>query len=258
MELWSTPHLVDIDRQIRWEMQGVERGAERVRKQMDEQKVGDGAVGLKLIQRIAPRLIAAIELAQDEAAAGLTSGKRGRPSPWWYLIGLLPADKLAVIILKSVFGKKPRDFTFNLALSTVAAEINRHVHTQLDFDVWREAEGEKADYENQYLHLLRRVPAVDEKRFRKFSERLDRTRLERWDHADGIAFGVKLIQLLVDAVPAWFTAQTRRLKGGRMETQLVLSQEAIDTMADVAERNELSRPMLLPTIIPPADWKVAP
>lgn len=259
--LWTVPHLVDIDRQIRWEMQGVERGAERVRKQMEDQKLGDSEVGLALAQRVAPRLIEAIEAAQDIAVAGTTSGKRGRPQGWWYLIGLLSSDKLAVITLKSVFGHKPRDFTFHHSLTGLAAGINRHIHTQLDYDIWKEAEGEKSDFENKFLHLMRRLKnkeaRIDEKRFRKFSEKIERTRLERWETSEGIQFGVKLVQLLVESVPEWFSIAIKRLKGGRMETQLVFSQEAIETIADVSERNELSRPMLLPTIIPPADWKVS-
>src|SRR5437016_4783545 len=103
-------------------MSGVERGAQRAREAMDTQSLGDGDVGLKLMRHVAPQLIKAIEAAQAEAQEGLANAGRGRPVHWWWLILSLPADKLAVVTLKAVFNEKPREFTFHMPVSSVAAK----------------------------------------------------------------------------------------------------------------------------------------
>jgi hypothetical protein len=254
---WHTPPIAEIEEQIRWEMSGVERGAKRVRDQMAEQKVGEGEVGLKLMRRVAPSLIERITAAQEEAKAGLASTKRGRPPQWWWLILSLPADQLAVITLKMVLNEKPRDFTFHMPVVNIAANISRATWTQVDYERWKEAEGEKDPEDNEFLHYLRRVKQVDEKSFKKFSERIQRQKLEKWDHPTGLNFGVKMVDLLTEAAPDWFSVETNRLRGGRMEAQLIMSEEAKESIADITEQSELNRPMLLPMITPPADWRVA-
>jgi hypothetical protein len=253
----TEPHIADIEGQIRWEMSGVERGVQRARAQMAEQKVGDSEVGMKLMRRVVPPLIASIKAAQAEASEGVANPKRGRPQLWWWLILLLPADQLAVITLKAALTEKPRDFTLAMAVTKVANAISALAWTQVDYELWREAQGEKDPLDNEFLHYLRRVKQPDAKSFKKFSERIQRQKIERWDHEAGIQFGVKLISLLVEAAPDWFEIKVGRLKGGRTENQLVMREAAKEAILDLTEQTELSRPMLLPMIVPPADWRIA-
>lgn len=257
MNLWNEPHIADIEGQIRWEMSGVERGVQRAREQMAEQNVGDSDVGVKLMRRVVPPLIEKIEEAQAEASAAIAAVKRGPPHLWWWLIPMLPADQLAVITLKAALSEKPRDFTLAMSVTSVACRINSAVWTQLDYETWREEQGEKDPEDNQFLHYLRRVKQPDVKTFKKFSERIQWQKIEKWDAETGIVFGVKLIALLCKAAPDWFETKVGRLKGGKSEAQLVLMDAVKETIFDLTEQTELSRPMLLPMITPPADWRIA-
>lgn len=256
MNLWTEPHIADIEKQIRWEMSGVERGVDRVRSQMQDQGVGDSEVGMKIMRRVVPPLIALITEAQAEASEAID--KRGRPLLWWWLILTLPADQLAVITLKATLTEKPRDFTLAMSVSKVASVISRITWTQVDYARWKEAQGEKAPEDNQYQHYLRRTKVPDAKSFKRFSERIQRVRLEKWDHDAGVVFGAKLIALLAEAAPDWFEISTTRLRGSILtEKQLVMTDAARDAILDLTEQSELSRPMLLPMITPPADWRIA-
>jgi hypothetical protein len=210
------------------------------------------------MRHVAPRLIKAIEAAQAEAQEGLANAGRGRPVHWWWLILSLPADKLAVVTLKAVFNEKPREFTFHMPVSNVAAKISRMCWDQLDYETWKEQQADVPPAENEFLLFLRTNKTVDAKSFKRFSDRIQRQRIEKWDHKAGLIFGCKLVDLLAASVPEWFEVKTNRLRGGRMELQLMLSEEAKNTLADIAEQCELSRPMLLPMTCPPAEWRYCP
>jgi hypothetical protein len=261
----TEPHIADIEKQIRWEMHAIERGAERIREAMAEAKhLGDTDVGMKLITKVAPKLIGKIREAQAEATLGINSGKRGAPQQWWWLILTIDAEQLAVIVLKSLFTQSPREFTFNLSVTSVANAISKHSHTQIDYEEWKATEREKAreaakagddDHVDQHMRFLRSTKQLDQKAFAKFSARIQRVRKEKWPLEAGIQFGTKMIHLLCEAVPDWFSVENNRLKGGQFEKAIVFSQLAKETMSDLMERNEVSRPMLLPMICPPAPWR---
>jgi hypothetical protein len=263
----TEPHIADIEKQIRWEMHGVERGAERVREAMAEAKhLGDTDVGMKLIAKVAPKLIGKIREAQTEATLGVNSGKRGAPQQWWWLILTIDAEQLAVIVLKSLFTQSPREFTFNLSVTSVANAISKHSHTQIDYEEWKATEKEKAreaakagdeDHVDQHMRFLRSTKQLDHRAWAKFTARIQRVRKEKWPIDAGVQFGAKMVDLLCEAVPDWFSVQDNRLKGGQHEKAIVFSDEAKLTMADLMERNEVSRPMLLPMICPPAPWRRA-
>lgn len=263
----TEPHITEIEDQIRWEVASVNRGAERVREQMEKQKqFGNTEVGMRLISHVAPKLIEKIEEAQAEATAGLTSGKRGAPAFWWWLMVVLEADKLAVITLKSLLAQSPRDFTFNISVTGASATISRNAQTQIDYEDWAASEKEKTkaakergdtDHVDQHTRFLFSTKQIDAKAFSKFSARIKRQRAEKWPREAGIAFGSKLLMLLCEAMPDWFSIEEHRLKGGRWEKQVVLSDKAKEVIWDVTQRNELSRPMLLPMICPPAAWRKA-
>lgn len=262
----TEPHIADIEAQIRWEMEGVRRGVEIVREAADKAAFGDTQTGMHLISYAAPRLIEQIKLAQAEATAGLTSGKRGAPVYWWWMVVLLEAEKLAVITLKAVLSQKSRDFTFNVPVTGAAGAIARQVQVQIDYEEWQADEKAKAkdakargdyDHVDQHARFLFSTKQIDAKAFAKFSARIKRERREKWTNEVCIAYGTKLIQLLCAAVPDWFTLEEHRLKGGRQEKQLCFSEACKEVIWDITQRNELSRPLLLPMTCPPAPWRKA-
>lgn len=250
---WHTPGLTEIEAQKHWEVEGTERGVRRARAELDGQKVADSALGSALAQRAVPALIELIEAAQKEAEAGLADSatrSRGKPTTWWYLILLLPADKLAVITVKKTMSFHPRDFTFNPALTGLASDINAAIRDQLDYEEWRGAD--KATVDRFFANY-----ELSPRNLKRLRERLGKKREERWDTTVGIQFGVLLLQMLAQAVPEWFRVEQARLRGGRWEYQFVFTEEAREALFKISQQCELSQPALMPMICPPADWRVA-
>jgi hypothetical protein len=249
---WHTPGLAEIEEQKHWELAGVERGVQKVRAEIEAQRVGDSQLGYALAQKAVPPLIEKIKEAQAEAERHLAeaAGNTGRRSPWWYLILMLPADKLAVITIKRVMATPPRDFTFNHALTSLAGQINMSVIDQLEYEDMRGEDKKRIDRFFQNYALTPR-------NLKRLRERLDRQRAERWSTDHGIQLGVVLLTLLTQAVPEWFSISSQRLRSGRWEYQFIISEAARDVLFRLSEQCELTQPALMPTITPPADWRIA-
>lgn len=249
-QFWHTPDLHDIERQKHWELDGVEQGVRKVRDDLNNQRVADSELGSVLQQKAVPLLIQKIKAAQKEAAAGLTSGERGRPAPWWFMVLLFKPETLAVITVKKCMSFLPRDFTFNPALTGLASDINASLRDQLDYEEWRGADKETVDrfFKNYDMNA---------RNLKRLREKMDRKREDRWDRDTGIQFGVLLLNLLSEAVPEWFQIADARLRGGRFEKQFVFTEEAKEAMFRIGQQCELSRPSLLPMIVPPSDWIAA-
>lgn len=259
----TQPSEADIERQIRFELRCVEEGAKRARQAIMEQGLGDSVVGMKLMRRVVVPLVHQIGLAQEEAMNATAFPKRGRAANWWWPVLTVDKHKLAVIILNSVFNAKPREGTTSYAISRVALAISTATYQQVDFDLWEKEQRQlkkelKDGGSKEWTDLERYLFAtkqIDQRSWKKFQERLDRTKLEKWSHETGITFGVKCLDFLVQAKPEWFQVKTNPISGGRWETQLILSDECKDTLYDMLEQHELTSPRLLPTLIPPAPWR---
>lgn len=245
----------EIERQVRWEMAGVQRGADRVREQMENQTVADSDVGQKIMRRLAPPLVERIREAQKFANETLIG--RGNHPPWCWFIVLVKAEELAVITLRAILGAKPRDFTFNPPLTSVAMAIGADTQTQIEFESWRIDQKEKDPEDNEFLQYLNyNRGVVDERSFNRFREKINLKREKKWERRHRLSFGVMLIECLIDAVPDFFSVETVRIKAGKTEKQIIFSDEAKELIGDLTEQCELSRPMMLPMICQPAEWRM--
>lgn len=256
----SDPTEAEIEKQIRFELRCVEEGARRVREALLKEGLSGSKIGLKLMRKVMKPLVEEIGRAQEEAMEKTMEGKRGRAPHWWTLINTIDRHKLGVIILNSVFNAKPRDGTSAYPVSRVALAVSNGVYQQIDFDNW-EADQKDLKKETGEITDLDRLnwstKNLDQKAWKRFREKIDRVKTEKWTHEQGINFGVKCLDFLLSAKPEWFEISTNPIQGGRWETQLVLSDECRDVMFDMIEQEELTSPRLLPTIIPPAPWRKA-
>jgi hypothetical protein len=248
---WHTPSLADIEEQKHWELDGVNRGVARVRAEIDGQKVADSALGSALSQQLVPNLVAEIQSAQKNAELALieSSLSKGRVNPLLYMLLLLPAETLAVITVKRTLSAPPREFTFNQTITT-ASDIDRTVRDQLDYEDWLHEDRQMVERFFQNYELSPR-------NLKRLRDRVGRRRQERWDKHLGIQFGTLLLELMAKSKPEWFRIEQARLRGGRWEYQLVVTETARDALFKLSEQCELSQPAHLPTIIPPADWRAA-
>lgn len=254
---WHTPHIADIEAQIRWEMEAVQRGVERAREAAKVQQVADTDVGTSVMRRLVPALAARIKAKQEEAQAAILAAQRGRPQLWWWMVQMLDAESLAVITIRTLFTATPRDLTFNRPITYVARNINRSVVLEVEYSDWKVEQQKLPKDQNLFLKFLRSTKQVDAKAFKRFSEKYQIKRDQKWDMSTGITFGVWLLNELAETAPDWFSIKTVRTRTGLSEVQFAFSEEAKERICDLTEQSELNRPLNLPMTCPPADWRLA-
>jgi len=183
------PTEADIERQIRWELHAVERGAERVRKQIEDQTIADSPMGRRLLAKLARKVVVNIRKAQMEAVDIIAEQRKGRPQTWWWLIQTLTAEQLTVLTFRSIFNTKPREAMTSLPLTSTALRISSACHQQLDFEVWQaeQKEVEKATGDSQFKEYLRTNSTINAKSFQRFSSKVQRLRLGKWSREKTVA-----------------------------------------------------------------------
>lgn len=264
--------LAVIERQRRWEMESVNRGIERYREaQAEIASAADTEPGKRMLVDILSGLIPAIEAAQEEALQAITRLERGRWANWWLPILSLDAPKLAFITAQSAINA---DVRLNGKATAVAIGIANGVKLQREFELWKENEYAKersrkeaasAGLEvpkavNLYKLMISRVKAIDARTARKWMQKANDFDRIDWDTDTKVAFGSKLLALLVEHGGGYFeiamigSGMDRRRT---TERRIKLTPIAEAYLSDINEQSELNRPWLLPMLAPPAPWKEA-
>lgn len=254
----SFPDQAAIERQIRFELRCIEEGAKKAREALMDQGLADSVVGMKLMRSVIRPLVVKVDEVQKQAADSTATPRRGRAANWWWPILTIDKHKLSVIILNSVFQSKPREGTLSYPVSRIALAISNGVYTQVDYEFWEREQKALKKETGEFTELdryLRSTKQIDNRSWKRFQERLERAKVQKWKYDTGITFGVKCIDILCQAKPEWFSVSTNPIRNGRYETQLNLTEECRQVMYDLIEQAELTSPRLLPTIIPPAPWK---
>lgn len=255
--------ITDIERQIRFELRCIEDGVRVAREALSEQGLGGSNVGSKMMKKIFKPLMEQVSAAQVEAHARLTGPNLRKPHLWWAPILTLTAEKVSVIILNTLFTANPREGSVNYRLSSLASDISRAIQTQIDYEMWvkdqrqlkKELKAEGITEFTDLERLLHSTKNVDHRAWAKFNERITRAKMDKWSKENGIAFGVKCIDLLISARPEWFSIKTNPVGRGMFEVQLTLTAEAQAVLLELLEQEEIATPRLLPTIIPPLPWR---
>lgn len=108
--------IVDVERQIRWEMGCNEAGTRRYLRTLQREVVRrDGSVAQEAIavadSRPGSILIAqavaasseSVAAAAEEAKRGIADGGAGRQPEWWWTLGVVDPDKAAFITVRCIF-----------------------------------------------------------------------------------------------------------------------------------------------------------
>lgn len=255
----------DVERQIRWETEGIRRAAEHYREATKARDPATLPSGQRLLREVIPPLIETIKAAQADAVEQL--GSRGRASPWAELVLLLDAEKLAVIIVTTALragqyadSDHPDPLSNMLGLSIEIAVVMRD---QIEFDRWEaeqkaakklaKQEGD-AEHEDQLALFRKRYPNATCRDWAKWRRKIDAARLEPWDKQRQVHIGSALIHWLTVAAPHRFEVAHRRLPGGKTQAYLKLSDETVEMMLDLEARAAIARPRLMPMLIPPIPW----
>lgn len=264
----SEPTPEDIERQKEWEAHAVSEGVQRYRNaiagaedrglfgvaQGKEPAFGDTPPGLVAMRSMIRTFVPAIKEAQKLAAKSLTDSGSGRQADWWWLICLLPAEKLAVIVTRSLLtGKDPERKASNAAI-----EIGSAVQQELEFERWRitEREAVKDDPErtNLFKLLTSRAGRVDAKTFARWKRKLKSIERFEWHRDQKLRLGDVLIDLAIKHGGGWFELR-KVYKRGKTERRIRMTAEARQAVTDINARLEVNRPYLLPMKCPPKKWR---
>ncbi len=258
--------IAEIEREVRWEHRLINQGVARYREMASEQATAETGPGKRIMREIMPGLTAAILRDQEEALASIGDQSRGRPSPWWWLITLLPAEKLAYITLTTALRFRPTEATINRAVRDVAKVIGSAIKDQLDFESWAAAEERATDEAREAgtdrVNLLRvletRYPNTSPKVWSRWKAKHRIATEDPWSIETKIDVGGRLIDRLVDAGKDWFRLVLTKLSPTKTELHLALSPEAVTALLDMQEKEALLQPQRCPMICPPKPWVFTP
>lgn len=259
-----------------WEFEGLQRGIDRYRKHIEKAnqravetngRAGgliDTDAGSLIMRQVVAPLANAIAAAQIIAMDSL--GERGRPPAWAKTILTLSAEEWAVITIRSVLlGLSPAGQNSRPSLS-VALNIGSNAKLQVEFNLWKEAEAERAKearkngevHVNLHQLMLKRVKSVDRRNAQKWM-RLSKvlTKLQ-WTKEERIHVGSAMISMLIEHGGGWF-AEALIPRGSassyQVERHIVLTDSAKRVLHSYQEMTELQRPFMVPMKRPPAPWK---
>lgn len=254
--------IAEIEREIRWEHRLINMGVARYHEIAREQATAETGPGKRIMREIMPGLTAAILRDQEEALAALGDQGRGRPSEWWWLVTLLPAEKLAFITLTAALRFRPTEATTNRAVRDVAKVIGSSVKDQLDFEAWATSEERETKAAKEAgtsrVNLLRvletRYPNTSPKVWSRWKAKHRIVTEAPWSLETKIDLGGRLIDRLVDTGKDWFRLVKASLSPTKTELHLVLSPEAVAALLDMQEKEALMQPQRCPMICPPKPW----
>lgn len=255
----SGPSAVEIEAQIRWEVEGVNRGVRRYREENAKLQIGATPPGKTAIREVLKGMVKAVEDAQNEV---VLRNKRGHVPPWSVPFLMLDADVLAFLTVNELLNARSRDRA-GPSLTSVAMSIANACVKQIEFQTWlerehaihKEARKRGAPRQSMIERLKREVPKIDAMWWGKWSRRVLKLERVKWSEGLRIAVGTKLIHLAVEHGRGWFEVVRARRPQNREVFTVQLTDDAKGFLADLDERASVALPINLPMIIPPLSWR---
>lgn len=275
-----------------WETEGITRGVERYRNELNKDiakfeqtgrsSFADSDVGAKIVLQCMRPLVVAFKQAQEEAQLG--HAKSGAPSLWWTPLLCLEPEELAAITIRTVLsGMQPP-----LRKTTQCAiKIADNIRFERDHHLWKDQEFKNArelGTRNMYKVMTRKVRKLDKRSIRKFMRIEADMDREAWSKETKVHIGNKCLELLVRWAGDWvikpeFTATKDQprpefpddyiKKNDWFSVELIqagypkvrttkfirLSPEAEKVIEENHARCEYNKPYLVPMLCPPVPWQ---
>lgn len=250
----------DLTRQAAWEVAATERAVARYREAVATRDPAELPPGRRVLAETVGPVADVLERRLDE----VVRGGKGKPRPWQDALLLFDPDVVAFIAVATALRSSP------LAQSRVGQTVLHFskrvcaaLRDQADHDRWLRETRKAAEEDPQARALLGRWkrlhPQADRRAWTRFAGRLEGARSARWSEPARVEVGGMLAQALAEGAPRWFEV-ARIGEDPREEWRPVcvaLTDHAVERMADVEARAEVSRPLMLPMIIPPNPWRYA-
>jgi hypothetical protein len=263
------PH--DSSAQRRWEHYQVQRGIERYRRTLVQQKKDGSIVDRNLGevhhgQRIASDLIGpmveAVKAKKAEYVGKLEDPKSKKINDASGIFGCLDEETIAACAVLTALAN-PVEAGWTSVRRACAARL-RH---EIEYQEWarREREAEKARKEsgdegvNMFKLMLKRNDGqVDKRVFDKWSKKTTTLVKQEWTHEQTIHIGSAVMTLFVEC-NGWFEVKEQREEGQKFPRLIFgMTETALTLTASLKTSCELQRPFLAPMICEPQDYAVQP
>ena len=248
-----------IEDQKLWEMDGVERGVRRYRKELQKSLEGGSEAetppGERMMLHVMGDLVPAVERAQEMASESLNAN--GRPYAWALPISILSAEKWALIAARTAlsFARSERPVT------QVALAIANAAKNEVEFQNFKKAEADKAKRETEYVSLYermsRKMKTFSPRTVRKWMKKCEAFEKAEWSKNEKVQVGSMLAHILVTDTE-WFEHRIiATVSRGVVTTtaSLVLTERASEFLNLAHAQSELTRPWMLPMLCQPNDWR---
>lgn len=244
----------DLTRQARWEVEGYRRAEEAYKEAAAAKSISELPSGQRLLREIIPPLDAAILRLQAEAEGAI--GTVGSTPGWAYPVLALPSDAQAFITVVSMLAaiRATEDGPEN-SIVGVASEISAGARTEIAYRAWvAEQEGKDGPDRLLLARFRRTYPDPKPASWRRWARKVRATVQERWSAETQLQYGCALMRQAFDVAPRYLKMEHVGQFGGRSLAIVALTEEAVAVMADTDQRRALSRPRLMPMLIPPRPW----
>lgn len=265
-----TPSLANIETQINHELGSVEAGKQRYRRLVAEADFPDTRPGLLALAEmlgsplpvirkgkdVTKGLIFAIDEVQTDMIKSRepAEGERtGRTPAWGWLITLLDAEKMALITARCMLSEKWHEDRSGRSAASICLSIASALRNEVEFEAWQAKSGEQ-EFDLARI-MIQKTGQVDARTFQRWRKKL-RGQIERLelDHPTRLQIGAVLLDLGVRYGAGWFEMKTV-FKRGKTERRVFLTPAAFEAVSDINSRLEVSRPLRLPMICKPKQWR---
>lgn len=258
-------HAHSISEQANWEVASVARGVARYREYAAGKQAYELSSGRAVLVETVGAVSAGLSSRLDEEAGRVV----GKPPPWGPVLLAFDPEVLAVITVSVAMRYGPSVIAArHLTIPRFSNLVCSALRDQLDHDAFVSEQAAAAKAQGRGNHpepadkLLRRFrrmnPSANGRAWRRFAERIERSKAEEWPEAMCFQIGAVLADSLAAAVPKWFTLeQAGDGPKNRRPMCLTMTPWALDRMTDCEVRAEVARPLLLPMLCPPNDWRYA-
>lgn len=231
---------------------------------MADRSLDETPPGMSVIRDVMPGVEAEVATIQALALDGIANAGKGGQPAWWWMVAHLPADRTAFITLRTLLAGAPRERLGRARrCTTMAVGIADGLWMQLDYETWVEAEKRRQkvaraageEPHDMLAALKSRCRTVDRRAWDRWTWKIKRARSERWPTDAKVSVGTALIDCAVRGGGGWFEQRLQSVGGGKTERQIVLSDAAVAALQDLEQRAAIARPMRMPMICPPREWR---
>lgn len=124
--------------EILWENHSIEEGVKRFREAQEGKLLVDTDNGTRILRDSIAAVVGGITKAYEEAEDALINTKGGRSTPWHMMIGLVPAEEAAVVVLKKCLEYSQTTNKQQQTTTALSKSIGEALRQQLMFNNWKQ------------------------------------------------------------------------------------------------------------------------